>query len=143
MGSGPTLMIGDVMGSATAVGFVMALFLAVVFITDGGGSFHPGPAECGGSIGLLVGGAPVISMIIHDSNIYPVLNHFRKYILSDKIPSTAVGFVNCFLRAPVQWFNCHAALCQKTRLTPRNSFPNLNRQFSLSHIVHNSNFQYT
>ena len=54
-------MIGEVMGSATAVGFVMALFFAVVFITDGGGSFHPGPDEVGGAIGLALcmGGAPV------------------------------------------------------------------------------------
>ena len=54
-------MMGEVMGSATAVGFVMALFFAVVFITDGGGSFHPGPDEVGGAIGLALcmGGAPV------------------------------------------------------------------------------------
>ena len=76
MGSGPTLMIGDVMGSATAVGFVMALFLAVVFITDGGGSFHPGPAECGGSIGLFVGGAPVAKYHYHQ--------HFRRFITISK-----------------------------------------------------------
>ena len=41
-------MIGAVIGSATAVGFVMALFFAIVFITDGGGSFQPGPDEAGG-----------------------------------------------------------------------------------------------
>ena len=67
-------MIGDVMGSATAVGFVMALFLAVVFITDGGGSFHPGPAECGGSIGLFVGGAPVAKYRYHQHvlHLHPI-----------------------------------------------------------------------
>ena len=54
-------MMGEVIGSAMAVGFVMALFFAVVFITDGGGSFHPGPAECGGIIvfDLSMGCAPV------------------------------------------------------------------------------------
>ena len=74
-------MIGDVMGSATAVGFVMALFLAVVFITDGGGSFHPGPAECGGSIGF-VGGAPLVKYEAY------VLKYFRTSIKKCSVVSS-------------------------------------------------------